>query len=237
MTSQAIRRLLNGITLAMSCAALATIAWAFAPSVLRGLNGATDDPDNLLLSGRVSQQPLESTDNPSAADDPIWSRPIRDGFVSKTVRPKPIASSRPKPTVSKTPRKSPGKSTGLTLVGTVLEDDQSVAIFSDRSGTLDFRGVGEALNLQPSGVKVQAIRDREVTIAVEGKMHTLSIGREWTTTASSSEVTAPTEPKPSIEPSVSKDLEKQATKVVDDFESEMSIDDELDFLNGDDDDF
>jgi hypothetical protein len=57
---------------------------------------------------------------------------------------------------------------GLRLVGTMVESGRSLAIFTDATGKVEFKGVGETLEIAP-GTRVDQIAIAQVTISEQGR--------------------------------------------------------------------
>jgi hypothetical protein len=54
-------------------------------------------------------------------------------------------------------------------VGTVIEQGRSVAILMDQQGKIDLKPVGDTLELNPQGIRVEAIAQEEVTLNYQGR--------------------------------------------------------------------
>ena len=56
----------------------------------------------------------------------------------------------------------------MTLVGTIIETDDRIAMIADPNGKVDIKRVGESLELSPSGVVVEQIDSDRVTLRYNG---------------------------------------------------------------------
>ena len=84
--------------------------------------------------------------------------------------PKVRPVSRPKPT--------PPPRLNLTLVGTIIDPDQSLAIVADADGNFDVKGVGDSLELQPAGVRIGQIKAEVITLQYQGNESSIRIDKE-----------------------------------------------------------
>lgn len=94
----------------------------------------------------------------------------------------PPAPPRPEPkvTTAPSPRPTPKRSEpklGLTLVGTIMDSRQSVAIVADDQGGVDVKGIGQTLDLKPDGVTIQAIQSQQITLRYQGKESVVHLDR------------------------------------------------------------
>jgi type II secretory pathway component PulC len=90
--------------------------------------------------------------------------------------PPPAAPPQPKPPV--VPRPKVGPKLDLSLVGTIIEPNNSLAIIADANGEFDVKGVGETLELAPDGLVITSIESEQVTLKHQGKTATLSLDRK-----------------------------------------------------------
>ena len=84
----------------------------------------------------------------------------------------------PKPPVAREPAPKPPArkpKLELTLVGTIIDSDQSLAIVSDATGKFDIKGVGDSLELTPEGVQIQEIASEQVKLEYQGNESTLRL--------------------------------------------------------------
>ncbi len=114
----------------------------------------------------------------SVATSDIWGRSLQYGFraeASTTIAPpKPPIVEPVAPIIPPPPAIS---DLGLRLVGTVLEEGRSMAIAIDGSGTLDFRGEGDLLRLQPDGIRIDKVSKGSVLVSYQGKSSTWQMGQ------------------------------------------------------------
>lgn len=73
-----------------------------------------------------------------------------------------------KATVSK-PRPRPALNPRVELLATVIDPVRTVAIISDARGRTDLKGVGETLELMPSGLRIEKIEPNQVTLTLRGQ--------------------------------------------------------------------
>lgn len=130
------------------------------------------------LSSKSKDELESSAKVGSLASLDIWGRSLQHGFraeASTTVAsPKPQIVEAVVPVIPPPPVIS---DLGLRLVGTVLEEGRSMAIAIDGSGTLDFRGEGDLLRLQPDGVRIDKVSKESVLVSYQGKSSTWQKGQ------------------------------------------------------------
>jgi type II secretory pathway component PulC len=98
-------------------------------------------------------------------------RPLYDPPAPPPARPpKP-----PTPVVAPAARPSP--QLDVTLVGTIIEAENSLAILADSTGKFDVKGVGESLELSTEGITVQGIESEQVTLQYQGRRSTVTLDR------------------------------------------------------------
>ena len=90
--------------------------------------------------------------------------------------PPPAPPVRPRPRPQPAPR-TPKPRLQLTLVGTIIDAQQRFAIVADATGEFDVKGVGEDLDLQPSGIRIERIDAEKVTLNFQGTPSTIEIDR------------------------------------------------------------
>ena len=91
--------------------------------------------------------------------------------------PPPIAA----PQVRPTPRPKPTPTLpplNLTLVGTIIDSEQSLAIIADAAGNFDVKGVGDSLELTPAGVRIGQIESEVITLEYQGRESTIRLDRD-----------------------------------------------------------
>jgi type II secretory pathway component PulC len=157
------RRCLAAIAGGLLVGTAAAIGWS-----LSGIN--TPSPISKVGQGQ-QVQPAISSDNLQSFDERIAARTLRGPLYDSPAAPSvPVA--RPKPTP--TPQQP---KLDLTLVGTIIEANQSIAILSDSAGQFDVKGIGESLELLPAGVTVQKIEAEQVTLQYQGRQSTVQLDR------------------------------------------------------------
>ncbi len=115
-------------------------------------------------------------DNVAASD--IWGRSLQHGFRAEASTP--VAPPKLPIVEAVVPVVPPPPATtdlGLRLVGTVLEEGRSMAIAIDGLGTLDFRGEGDLLRLQPDGVRIDKVSRESVLVSYQGQSSTWQMGQ------------------------------------------------------------
>jgi len=156
MTVRSTRQLLNALAAACAVAAVGVVIWALQPA-------AVAEPSPLKLrtineSSRHEQQTNVTASELLAAA----SMPLRHPLVDSKPQPK-TRPQEPQTPVARivTPQ--------FKLVATVIEAGRNVAIISDARGRTDLKGVGEKLQLLPSGASVHEIQPNQVTIEFQGR--------------------------------------------------------------------
>ncbi|MDZ4853059.1 MAG: hypothetical protein SGI77_27540 [Pirellulaceae bacterium] len=140
-------------TTAGSMAAMAGVcAWAL-------LGGRTELP-SLELPQQPSQ--VNAIDPSNAATSSIKFDSLLNARFQRPRTEVPING--PSKTVSATP-----VGFGIQLLGTMIEQTQALALFSDGTGSLDVKGIGQPLNLAPQGVQVESIQPGIATLRYQGK--------------------------------------------------------------------
>lgn len=233
-----------------------TIHWASGLVAVVGLGGAAwmcrpiAMATPTVIAPRMASLPALKPDDGDVGQSGIWQRSLRGGFATGRA----AAPAAPQPTRRPTPQPKPPKTDlGIRLVGTIVEDGNSIAIATDQSGRLSFQSEGNAFDLEPAGVTLRRITAADVTVSFEGQTLTMKVGErlrrdsntmtnavEGTMTGESSEEprddvrTEPIGP-PDARPNDVDDVMEPAPATDDDpnwFDQEMSLDDELDMLNG-----
>jgi type II secretory pathway component PulC len=157
------RRFLGAIASGLMVGAAGTVLWS--------LSGIAES--NVAADPNRSQQMQPAIPEKSV-------QPLDDRVVAQSLRgplydpPPPTAP----PLVPRRESASPSRSQlDLTLVGTIIESDQSLAILADSSGKFDVKGIGESLELSPQGVTLQGIESEQVTIQYQGRKSTVRLDR------------------------------------------------------------
>ena len=134
-----------------------------------------DDPNvvNDRAPGQQVQPAIPTDRNAPPYDDRIAARSLRGPLYDPPPQPAPPVE-RPKPPAPVTPIRS---NLEWTLVGTIIEAGQSLAILADASGKFDVKGIGESLDLVPPGVTLQDIESEQVTLQYQGRKSTVQLDR------------------------------------------------------------
>lgn len=143
------------------------IAWAFAPI-------APIDPALATL-------PPQTSGDAAGAEEQADGRQLIDPSAARRLRrplvdPPPPRVAKPAPREKPKPRE-PKPKLALTLVGTIIEADQRLAIVSDESGNFDIKGPGESLQLEPAGVRVETVDAERVTLQYRGSRSEIELDR------------------------------------------------------------
>ena len=91
--------------------------------------------------------------------------------------PEPPPPAPPKPIFSPAPRSKPTLKLNLTLVGTIIDPGNSLAIIADANGQFDVKGVGDTLEIDPDGIEISNIKAEQVTLTHRGKSTVLILER------------------------------------------------------------
>ncbi|TWU58430.1 hypothetical protein Poly51_12080 [Rubripirellula tenax] len=86
----------------------------------------------------------------------------------------------PPPPPPRTVKPAAAPPLALTLVGTIIDSQGRVAIFSDASGKFDIKSAGDTLELTPDGVTIETIESDAVTLNFQGRQTTVRLVREAT---------------------------------------------------------
>jgi type II secretory pathway component PulC len=164
----------------MNIASQQRTLYAIAGSCLLGTVGAVYWAVSGVTAGDPSSRSV-TADRSAVGDAPQDSESNRsDAALAISLRgplydPPPPAP-RQSPVVIPQPSPPPvQKSLPLSLVGTLIDDQQSLAIVSDASGKFDVKGVGDALELTPAGVQIQEIAAEQITLRYQGNVSTIRL--------------------------------------------------------------
>jgi hypothetical protein len=116
------------------------------------------------IPSEINAQPYDASIAAKSLRGPLYDPPPPP--TQRVEQPKPPPSTPPKQT-----------SLDITLVGTIIEASQSVAILSDSSGKFDIKGIGESLELSPPGITLKNIESEQVTVQYQGRESTLQLDR------------------------------------------------------------
>ncbi len=156
------------------------ILYAIAGSFLLGAGGAlywstSEIAESDFASSRVATRRDAPRENPREAEgghrDDDAARMLRGPLYDLPPPPS-------KPLVVATPRAKPPTPTrqlGLTLIGTIIDAHQSLAIVADASGEFDVKGIGDSLELEPKGVRIGRIDSEQITLLYQGSESTIRL--------------------------------------------------------------
>lgn len=157
------RFVLRGIGWMSTFGAVVTMGWAaFSPHEI----SQQGQPRTRKLDAAEVEAPEKALPSLQAWEK-VWAKPLQrplreladgsqDGATKATA-------------VQKTPPPN------LVLVGTMVEDGCSKAMFSTAPGVLDLKGVGEALGTAPGGPEVVSIEPSKVVVRYQGELITLRL--------------------------------------------------------------
>ena len=165
MSVQRTRLLLRGIAMVLLLSSVDLIAWAFQSPV-----ALDDQASDLVAANRSAAHQAKLVRSPPLNDfAKFWLTELRRPLYDPPPAPKEAKTDNKKDSPQKRRRhKSVPETGGLRLVGTMLEDGRSMAVFTDASGKIELKGVGEALELSP-GTRVDRIELTQVTISEQGR--------------------------------------------------------------------
>lgn len=130
---------------------------------------------NAAASSVTPPSPAGSDDAERNGDASLASRLLRQALydpppppVQPTPPPAPKVV-RPVPTAEPKPE--------VTLVGTIIEPEQRLAIVADATGEFDVKGIGEALELTPAGMTIVQIDSEQITLRYQGRQSTIELDR------------------------------------------------------------
>ena len=165
------RLLIHCSSAALLSASAGVAYWGMAP-----IDESVDPPTEKSGSPSVVSPEEDSGEERSVTQNAHWQQRLRGPLVDPAPKPKP----RPRPVVTAPakPRPAPrpvAPKIALSLVGTILEHDRTVGVFSDPSGNVDMKPVGEVLDLQPEGIRVDAVDQTSATVSLAGQQTQLKM--------------------------------------------------------------
>lgn len=158
------RRCLTTLAGGLLIGAAGAIGWSFS-----GIDDSSPTPQQ--SAPQITPQTTDLDSGNEASDAMLQialRRPLTD--------PPPPKPRVVKPRVIPAPPMPPALK--LTLVGTIIDSDNSLAIIADSAGEFDVKGVGESLELTPKGVSVTSIESEQVEVQYQGKKSTFKLNRE-----------------------------------------------------------
>ncbi|MEM9588661.1 MAG: type II secretion system protein N [Planctomycetota bacterium] len=162
------RRLIGAATLALAAGAAGTLWWGLTPIDVDQIRAAVSD--RTAQGGVAEQESLASPPQDQTLIARRFQRPLQD--PPKPAPPKPRAE----PRVSK-PQPAPRPSLNLSVVGTIIDQQDRLAIVSDATGKFDVKAVGESLELEPKGVQIESIDAESVVVRYRGTETVLKLSR------------------------------------------------------------
>lgn len=128
--------------------------------------------------------PTATKNRIAAVEDPIVAKAIlSDANLTGALRgplydpPPPVAKPRVELPPAAKPTPPPKPQLDLTLVGTIIDAGQSLAIIADATGKFDVKGIGEALELSPEGVRIDQIESEQITLQYQGNESTIRLDK------------------------------------------------------------
>ena len=168
MSVQRTRWLLRAGAATLLVSSIVVVAWAFQDPSAAADEAATPVAVRRQQAQLVRSPPLEEFAK-------VWRKELRRPLYDP---PPPPQEEQPKekkdPSRKKNRRGNAERQGGLQLVGTMVEGGRSLAIFTDASGKIDLKGVGETLELSPDK-RVESIEFAQVTISEQGRPTVLRV--------------------------------------------------------------
>jgi len=170
MSVRRIRWLLRSAAIMLLVLSVAIVVWAFQSPQLVRVPGSEFAP-----AGRASAARAKIIRSPPLNDfAKVWRKELRQPLYDP-----PPTTRQPNRKKNRGPskgRKSDSQLAvgGVQLMGTMLEDGRSKAIFMNSNGEVDVKGDGETLELV-AGVRVDRIELERVTVSNQGRLTTLQL--------------------------------------------------------------
>ena len=134
---------------------------------------------NAVSSAKQTTPLTEIPRQPSSVrlDETVAARSLRQPLYDPPPEPPP-PKPEPTPRVTEKPAPPPAPpKLDVTLVGTIIQPDQSLAIVADSTGEFDVKGTGESLELTPQGIIIERIESERVTLLYQGRQSTIELDR------------------------------------------------------------
>lgn len=162
------RRVLATVAGGLFVSTAAVVVWSLAE---------IDDSSPVSQSGPTREFPGRIEVDPRAPrrDDFGAFQRLRQPLYDPPAPPPARPPQPPPPAVTPVPQ--PSSRLDVTLVGTIIEAEQSLAILADSTGKFDIKGVGESLELSTEGITVQDIASEQVTLQYQGRRSTVTLDR------------------------------------------------------------
>ncbi|MEM1068732.1 MAG: hypothetical protein AAGG48_03250 [Planctomycetota bacterium] len=162
------RNVIYAIAFGLLIASGVVVAWSF--STLE--SGSTAERDNDRTSEKGSIPTV-------AAGMELDESKIARNFRGPLYDPPPAPTRAPEPVQRQTPPPKPTRpSLEWTLVGTIIDSSESLAILADASGNFDVKAAGESLELTPAGITLTRIEAESVTLDWRGQTQTVTLDRD-----------------------------------------------------------
>jgi hypothetical protein len=154
---------------------------ALAAGLFAGAAGAVGwsvsaiDGDATMMSqvpSTVRENGATTSQTATSLDLSFASRPLRRPLQDPPPPPPP-----PEPVPQLVEERTPPPKLDVTLVGTIIQPDQSLAIVADSSGAFDVKGIGQALELSTQGIIVQRIEPEQVTLRFQDRDTIIELSR------------------------------------------------------------
>lgn len=159
------RRCLGAITGGLLLGAVGAVAWSFS-----GIDPSDINPRSRSIRPRRADTAAVER---RVLEDRIAAQSLRAPLYDPPPPPVRAADAAPR----REPASPPTAPLEVTLVGTIIQTDQNLAILADSSGKFDVKGIGETLELSPQGITVENIKSEQVTLRFQGRQSTLQLDR------------------------------------------------------------
>ena len=137
---------------------------------------AIDESESVLPSSQPS--PTAGSKTTEKTEFKITATMTQRKLRAPLYDPEPAPPVSTKPVAPAPPRPKPEPKLDLTLVGTIIESDKSLAIIADANGQFDVKGVGDILEIAPDGIAIANIKSEQVTLTYLGKSTVLMLERK-----------------------------------------------------------
>ena len=166
------RRCLGVTAACLTAATVGAVGWS-----LRGIEGDVTVVPSSPPTMTLDESPIEPID--PTFDKAIAARALRRPLFDPPPPPPPAPEPKPepKPKVVEKPSTPRPPALEVTLVGTIIEAEQSLAIVADANGDFDVKGIGESLELSPQGITIETIEPERVTLSFQGRESTIELDR------------------------------------------------------------
>ena len=164
------RRSLGILAAGLLAGAVGAVGWSL--SGLKRDSGAVSSGPRAAPLTEFSKQP-----STTSFDESVAARSLRRPLFDPPPQP-PTPAPKPAPKVVERPTPPPSiPKLDVTLVGTIIQPEQSLAIVADALGEFDVKGIGESLELSPQGITVERIESERVTLRYQGRQSTIELDR------------------------------------------------------------